>query len=1098
MGGLVPDDLGEVDLDELAGGVFQRGSLYLETRDKRLLFGQEAAAEAEILWQALRSAIRQADEEGTAGEPGDHSLILGWHYYNRYDALAGEPTWPELARAVVCLAPWSPLMPPEMGQLLGPEADRELQYDAAMGFLARSVGSADPAFLDAGIVVLTQAAEAAEKDGIERGTRLTDLCLALKNRFERDAVLLDLDRAISAGEWAVTTPGLERVLPVAPRFNLSLAYWARFRHEGLPSDIRRAIALLEDLAASFAPGPQRAEWLTEVARAQLALYQQERDPAVLARATATAGRAVADLPREPKEAAAALFTLADALSYGHQGDDLGRARQLAVRCLATLPDDHPVRPGFLTDVARFHLRLHSAGLDPDDLRTAIELSEQAVGGPRGNPAALVILVMALEARYRQAGTSGDLDRAILLAGQAAGDGSADPVLLAAQASVSLTRHQHAGLLGDLEQAIAILRDLLFSGAGTRASQAGWATLLSSAYQQRFVGAHDLADLRRAIKFGEQGVAGTSAADPGLGARLGRLAIAYQYGHDVGADPSYRGRAIELGERAAAVTPAGDPDRAGWLSNLATAYLTAGYTAVPTRADIDRAVELGEEALAAQQTGHPEHVRVVASLATAYRDLVTAGGSVDDARVGDLARRVTQSDAVPVDRVWGRHAVGLLAHVNGDYRLATRLLDAAVELLPEVAPRGAHWADQQFRLGAHMGLVSSAIAAHCAAGDPAGAVAVAERGRGIVLGRQAGTRARRPGPGPADPQGAADGGFAVLVNASRYRGDAVIVRPEAGPVLVKLPRLDLKEVEERAVALTAATSASAASATDDETPVAAALRRRHELQEILGWLWDAIAAPVLAALPDEPSPHRIWWLPVGFLSVFPLHAAGHPGRDGVLDLAVSSYIPTLGTLGELRNRAAPAARRQLVVGLQRTPGLPDLPGTADEAAELHASQGGPALLDEQATADRVKTALQQTTWAHFACHAQADLLSPADGGLWLHDGLLRLPEIGALRLPHAELAYLSACSTAFHGGRIADEALHLGSAFHLAGFRHVIASLWPLDDRAAAEAARAFYRGLPDTPAATSAAAQLHQVTRLLRAANPARPDLWAALIHSGP
>ena len=110
----------------------------------------------------------------------------------------------------------------------------------------------------------------------------------------------------------------------------------------------------------------------------------------------------------------------------------------------------------------------------------------------------------------------------------------------------------------------------------------------------------------------------------------------------------------------------------------------------------------------------------------------------------------------------------------------------------------------------------------------------------------------------------------------------------------------------------------------------------------------------------------------------------------------------------------------------------------------------------------------------------------------------MPEIGALRLPQAELAYVSACSTAFHGGRIADEALHLGSAFHLAGFRHVIASLWPLDDRAAAEAARTFYRGLPDTPAATSAAAQLHQVTRLLRAANPARPDLWAALIHSGP
>jgi tetratricopeptide (TPR) repeat protein len=1101
MGGLVIDDIGDVDLDELAGRVFRRVSFYRETGDEQILFDEEAAEEAEALWQALRTVIREADQEGAAGEPSDAGVVLGWHYYYRYDTLAGEPTWPELARAVVCFAPQSPLMPTAMGQLLGPEADHDLQYEAAMGFLARSRDADDPALLDAGIALLTPAAEAVPEGGTERGIRLTDLCLALKNRFERDVTFLDLDRAISAGEWAVATPGLEKVLPVAPRFNLSLAYWARFRREGLPTDIRRAIALLQDVAASFAPGPQRSEWLTEVARAQVALYEQGRNPAVLAQATATAEQAVADLPHEPKEAAAALFTLAEALYYGHQSsgsaDDLRRARELALKCLAGHLSD-PARPGFLTDVARFHLRLHSDGLNPDDLRTAIELSERAAGGRPRNPAALPVLVMALEARYRQAGASGDLDRAILLAGQAVDDGSADPTLLAALASVSLTRHQHAGVLGDLEHAIAILRELLLDVEGTRAQRAGWATLLGSAYQQRFVGAHDLADLRRAIEFGEQGVAGTSATDPGLGGRLSRLAIAYQYGHDVGADPSYRARAIELGERAVAVTPQGDPDRASWLSNLANAYLTAGYTAVPTRADIDRAVELSEEALAVHPAQHAEQVRVVANLATAYRDLAIAGGPVDDARVGDLARRVTQTDAVPVDRVWGRHAVGLLAQVKGDYRLATELLDAAVELLPDVAPQEAQWADQQYRLGEHMGLVSSAVAAHCAADDPAGAVAVAELGRGVVLARQAETRAQRTRPDLANLRGAAEGGFVVLVNASRYRGDAVIVRADADPVLVHLPRLELKEVEERAIALEMATSAPAGSASDDETPVTAVLRRQRELQEILGWLWDVIAAPVLAALPDEPSPHRIWWLPVGFLSVFPLHAAGHPGQDGVLDLAVSSYIPTLGTLGELRSRAAPAARRQLVVGLQHTPGLPDLPGTADEAADLHARHHGSALLDDQATADRVTTALKETTWAHFACHAQADLLSPADGGLWLHDGLLRLPEIGALRLPHAELAYLSACSTAFHGGRTADEALHLGSAFHLAGFRHVIASLWPLDDRAAAEAARTFYHGLPDTPAATSAATELHQVTRMLRAASPTRPDLWAALIHSGP
>jgi len=113
-------------------------------------------------------------------------------------------------------------------------------------------------------------------------------------------------------------------------------------------------------------------------------------------------------------------------------------------------------------------------------------------------------------------------------------------------------------------------------------------------------------------------------------------------------------------------------------------------------------------------------------------------------------------------------------------------------------------------------------------------------------------------------------------------------------------------------------------------------------------------------------------------------------------------------------------------------------------------------------------------------------------------MLRLPEIGALQLSEAELAYLSACSTANHGTRYADEVLHLGSAFHLAGFRHVIASLWPLDDTAAAAAERSFHKALPHSPVASDAAAVLRTVILSLRDEYPSRPDLWAPLIHSGP
>jgi CHAT domain-containing protein len=143
---------------------------------------------------------------------------------------------------------------------------------------------------------------------------------------------------------------------------------------------------------------------------------------------------------------------------------------------------------------------------------------------------------------------------------------------------------------------------------------------------------------------------------------------------------------------------------------------------------------------------------------------------------------------------------------------------------------------------------------------------------------------------------------------------------------------------------------------------------------------------------------------------------------------------------------------------------------------------------------VTAALPDATWAHFACHADADLNAPARSGLHLHDGMLFVPDISRLRLTSAELAYLSACSTAHPGIRDADQSIHLASAFQLSGFRHVIASLWPLNDQIAATAAGLFYRNLTS---ADDSSSSLRQVAFELRARHPDRPDYWAALIHSG-
>jgi CHAT domain-containing protein len=229
-----------------------------------------------------------------------------------------------------------------------------------------------------------------------------------------------------------------------------------------------------------------------------------------------------------------------------------------------------------------------------------------------------------------------------------------------------------------------------------------------------------------------------------------------------------------------------------------------------------------------------------------------------------------------------------------------------------------------------------------------------------------------------------------------------------------------------------------------------------------------------------------------LSLLPLHAAGLPEGPSALDRVVSSYAPTIRALLQSRRARRSTAKGRLAVTMRYTEGLPELPATADEAAHLRAVR----LADGEATAAAVLQALPEAAWVHFACHASGRPDRASASGLHLHDRVLHVPEISRARPRGGELAYLSACSTGRGGYFQADEAVHLASAFQLAGYRHVIATLWPVNDQVAAMAARRFYRLLGDDPG--GAAAALHDVARHLRRRFPDDPRVWAAFVHSGP
>lgn len=183
----------------------------------------------------------------------------------------------------------------------------------------------------------------------------------------------------------------------------------------------------------------------------------------------------------------------------------------------------------------------------------------------------------------------------------------------------------------------------------------------------------------------------------------------------------------------------------------------------------------------------------------------------------------------------------------------------------------------------------------------------------------------------------------------------------------------------------------------------------------------------------------------------------------------------------------------------------MPGARREAGHLARLLPGSTLLaDASATHSAVVSALPRHAYAHFACHALGDLERSSGSRLVLHDHTerpLTVRDLARLRLPSVKLAYLSACDTLRTSPELADEAVHIVSAFQMAGIPHVVGSLWHVDDVIGADVALSVYdtlnRGDGTLDVARTAQA-LHRAVHSLRDTYPQTPSLWACQVHAGP
>lgn len=147
--------------------------------------------------------------------------------------------------------------------------------------------------------------------------------------------------------------------------------------------------------------------------------------------------------------------------------------------------------------------------------------------------------------------------------------------------------------------------------------------------------------------------------------------------------------------------------------------------------------------------------------------------------------------------------------------------------------------------------------------------------------------------------------------------------------------------------------------------------------------------------------------------------------------------------------------------------------------------------------------------HFACHGVSDPTVSSNSHLFLfgNDPLQPGPErltaadVSNMNMKTAQVAYVSACSTADNpSSQLADESIHIASGFQLAGFSHVLTSLWEADDVACRRVSVEFYRRLfarREISGHRVVSTCFHHAVKELRKDMLRQPIKWAAFIHTG-
>ncbi|MFL1376030.1 CHAT domain-containing tetratricopeptide repeat protein [Nocardiopsis protaetiae] len=969
----------------------------------------------------------------------------------------------------------------------------------------------------------------------------SNLCASLRLRFEHIGDPDDLDRAITHGRQAVESASTEDPDRADYLTNLGSALHTRFQRTGDLDDLHQAIAHgRQAVESASTEDPDRALYLSNLCAAVLSRFERTGDLADLDQAITHGRQAVQTTPSEDHpNHAARLSNLGIALHtrFEYTGDprDLDQAITHGRHAVETSLIGDPDRTDYLSNLAAaLHTRFERTG-DLDDLDRAVTTYRHTLEViPAAHPGRRVLwfnLGSALQARSER---------------------TDDP--------------------DDLDEAIAAYHDALTGFPGRpRRGDARLRSNLGTALRVRFERSGNPEDLRQAIAHGQEAVDALPPDDPDRAGRLSNLGNALLLLFRRAGDPDALDRAIACGREAVGRFPGPHPKRAFHLSNLGIALGTR-YRLRGDLEDSEASAAVFEECRTMPSIDPATRVRAARSLAnlvgdrspdraaTALREAVAFLPLVADRalrrrdrqyNLGQFFGLAAQAAAMTLVSGTGtpaeRAALALNILEAGRGVLSGQVLDTRDDLarLRREHPGPAERFTSLVDLLDHM---ESGFPER-----PPGTVGPrSDTARGGTVSRERIVREFSEAleeirslegfssfalpPTAEDLTADAEQGPVVVFNTVDERCDALVLTT-SGVRCVPLGGLTLSEL----IAQTGKFHSALDKALDrkEDTPDSTREEGQKEVSEVLVWLWEVAVGPVLEELgfdrePEDGAWPRVWWVPGGLLGLLPLHAAGHHDGTGqaAMDRVVSSYAPTVRSLRHSREKER--TRR-------RSTGTPPgsltvaMPVTDPEQASTwgplrHAMDEMEAVLAHLPTSDvlcsgttdvptraTVMNRLSRARTAHFICHGDSHPTDPSSSFLLLHghaQNPFTVADLAPIQLEQAELAYLSACNTAaVDTPELLDEGIHVASAFQLAGFPHVIGTLWAAQDRLSVRVADLFYEHLrgPDGALDTSRSAHaLHMAVRKVRDGDglPRRmlrhgrtradvPVFWSTYLHTG-